>query len=162
MLLAVARAQSPQPRESLHTVLAIQYVGIQDAPIFPIIISDSKDGAEWYRTAVLKKIEMSFADVHVVDAPLMSKLIKETELYGDTAHMSPEPNRADPNRVSITLVKGGKRSALQFNIQSAIFLLDKLKKVPGGDASLHADIEHFQERIRPMSPTEIEIFPTRR
>src|SRR5882672_11760923 len=112
LFFAIATAQSPELRPSQYSVLAIQYVGIVDKPIFPIVISESKDGAEWYRTAVLeKKSDMGLKYVHVVDALLMAKLIKETESYSDTARKGPEPTSRSSEMVSITLVKAGKRNA---------------------------------------------------
>src|SRR4029077_11259089 len=148
--VTMATAQSPEPRPSQYSVLAIQYVGISDKPIFPIIISDSKDGAEWYRTAVLKRSDMSLTYVHVVNAPLMAKLIKETESYSDTARKSPEGTSSSSQIVSITVVKAGKRNAVRLNIQSAALLLENLKSVSGGYILLHSDLQEFQERIRAM------------
>jgi hypothetical protein len=159
LLFATATAQSPSPREQ-YSVIAIQYVGILDKPIFPIIISDSKDGAEWYRTAVLKqKSEIGLKYLHVVDAQLMVKLVRETKSYRDTARKSPGATSTDSGTVSITLVKTGKRIVVRLNIEDAILFLESLKNICGGDISLCSDLQEFQDRMRAMSPKSEE-WPT--
>jgi hypothetical protein len=149
LLFALATAQSPKSRESQYSVLAIQYVGISDKPVFPIIISDSKTGAEWYRTAVLKRSELHLTYEHVVDAALMANLISEAELYCDAAQKGLEPKSTDRETVSTTLVTAGNRRAFLLNTKSAVSLLEKLKNHCSSDISLYSDLQEFQDRIRP-------------
>jgi hypothetical protein len=152
LLLAIVPAQSPQLQQPQYSVLAIQYVGIQDKPVFPIVISDSKDGAEWYQTAVLKqKTDMSLTRLHVVDAPLMAKLIKETASYSGIARKGAGPRSRSSELVVITVVKAGKRSTVRLSIQSGILLLENLKNVCGGDTSLYSILEGFQESIQALA-----------
>lgn len=151
LLFAVATAQSPKPREPQYSVLAVQYVGIIDKPVFPIIVSDSKTGAEWYRTAVLKRSELNLTFMHVVDASLMTNLINEAEFYRDAAQKSRQPESTAPETVSITLVTAGKRKVFRLNTQSAILLLEKLKNQCRAETSLYSDLEHFQDRIYAMA-----------
>jgi len=150
LLFAIATAQSPAPQEQ-YSAVAIQYIGIQDKPVFPIIISDSKAGAEWYRTAVLKRSDMNLTYVDVVDAPMMEKLIKEIESYSDIAGKHSKPTSRNSGLVSITLLKAGKRDAIRLNTQSATLLLENLQSVCGRYILLQSDLQRFQERIRPMS-----------
>ena len=124
LLLAVAPAQSPEPPASQYSVLAIQYVGIIDKPVFPIIIRDSKTGAEWYRTAVLKRSDRQLTYAHVVDASLVANLIREAESYRDAAQKRGEPKSSDGKAVSLTLVTAGNRRAFQLNMPSAVTLLE--------------------------------------
>lgn len=154
LVFVVATAQSPKPRESQYSVLAIQYVGIIDKPVFPIIISDSKTGVEWYRTAVLKRSEHNLTFMHVVDASLMEGLIKEAESYRDAAQKSQEP-KSDREMVSMILVRAGNRKTFRLNTQSAILLLEKLKNRCRDDTSLSSDLQHFQDRIYAMAATPL-------
>ena len=151
LLVAIATAQSPKPHKSQHSVLAVQYVGIIDKPVFPIIISDSKTGAEWYRTAVLKRSELNLIFMHVVDASLMANLIKEAESSRDAAQKSRKPKSSERETVSITLVTAGKRKAFRLNTQSAILLLENLKNQCHSDTSLYSDLKYFQDRIYAMA-----------
>jgi hypothetical protein len=154
LLFAIAAAQSPKPRESQYSILAIQYVGITDKPVFPIIISDSKTGAEWYRTAVLKKSELTYE--HVADVALMANLISEAESYRDAAQKTLEPKSTDRETVSMTLITTGNRRAFRLNTKSAITLLENLKNRCRSDKWLYSDLEHFQDRIRAMSGATLQ------
>jgi len=71
--------------ETSYSVLAIQYVGPLDKPIDPIVISDSRAGAEWYRTAVLERGDVALTYEHAVSRALFEKLTVEVESYkGET------------------------------------------------------------------------------
>jgi hypothetical protein len=149
LLFAIATAQSQDLRTSDYTVLAVQYVGIIDKPVFPIVISDSKEGAEWFRTAVLKqKNGMSLTHIHVVDDPLMAKLIKETKAYIDVVRKDSKLRLTSSQIVSITLTKAGERSAIRLSLESAAHFLENLMSVCGGNTFLYSDLQEFQERVR--------------
>ena len=38
-----------------YNVLAMEYFGAIDHPIYPVVISDSTEGAEWYRNTLMEK-----------------------------------------------------------------------------------------------------------
>ena len=153
VLFATVKAQSPVPREAQYSILVIEYVGIMDKPIFPIIIGDSQTGVEWYRTAVLKRNDLKLTFVHVVDAPLMAKLLSDAGVHRDAAQNPRAPTSSGEESVSITLVTAGNRAAFLLNTKSAVSFIDSLKKHSSSNKSLYSDLEHFQERIRAVSDT---------
>ena len=131
-----------------YSVLAIEYVGESDKPITPIVISDSKEGAEWCRTAVLKRNELELTSVHVVTVSLMGKLIEDAELYLGIAEqeLGKHPKSAT---VSVTLITPQRRRTFLLNTKLAVSLLDSFRKRCNDDKPLCSDLSHFQNRILP-------------
>lgn len=138
-------ARSQKPIE--YSLLAIEYVGESDKPVFPIVISDSQVGISWYRDAVLKGDESKLIYVHVVNVSLMATLIADAEKHHGSAEQA-LANQSKPRAtVSITLVTPQARNTFLLNKKSAVSLLEDLKKLSTADKSLQADISHFMNRI---------------
>jgi len=130
-----------------YSVLAVEYIGAQDKPIAPIVISDSRAGAEWYRDAVLKGNEYRLISVHVVRVSLMAELIADAEVYRGAAQEGLENKSKSPQAVSVTLVTPQGRSTFLLNRKSGFSLLEDLKGRCKDDKSLQSDLSHFQNRI---------------
>jgi hypothetical protein len=146
---AVAAHPAGSEEHMNYSVVGIEYVGDSDKPIAPIVISDSKAGADWYRTAVLKRTELELTSVHVVSTPLTARLIADAETYRSIARQELENESKLSETVSITIVTPEGRSAFALTTQSGLSLLESLKKHCKGDESLHSDLSHFQKRILP-------------
>lgn len=143
VLMTACSARSQKPIE--YSLLAIEYVGESDKPVFPIVISDSQVGISWYRDAVLKGDESKLIHVHVINVSLMARLIADAEKHRAEQVLA---NQSKPREtVSITLVTSQARNTFLLNTKSAVSLLEDLKKLSTADKSLQADISHFMSRI---------------
>jgi hypothetical protein len=96
--LAVMHVTGMGSKRTKYSVLAINYIGESDKPIFPIIISDSDAGAEWYRTSVLKLDKSRLAYVHTVNSALLQQLIADAEFF-EPAVRRAEKETAKPGKI---------------------------------------------------------------
>src|SRR5436309_369560 len=101
-----------------YSVLAIEYVGVSDKSITPIVVSDSEAGAEWYRSAVLKRDKLDLTNVHVVNAVLLEKLI--AKLFERSAQQKQEKISKSAKAVSVTIITPQQRNSFMFDTESAI------------------------------------------
>jgi hypothetical protein len=137
-----------------YSVLALDYVGAQDTPVYPVVISDSKSGSDWYREVFLKKHKITstyfvvFTYFHVVPSPLLENLIAEVNLHkGVPESEIPKDLRGD-QCISTTIFTPQGTKVFYYNEESAVLLLDGLLKRCENDAALRSDLEHFQYLIR--------------
>ncbi len=125
---------------SEYSVLAIEYVGELDNPVTPIILSDSKAGAEWYRDAVMRRSAPGLAYLHVVPVLLLETLASETQAHKGIPQSS--------ETVSATIVTPKTRNVLLYDAASAIVLLDSLQERCKLQEALRLDLAHFENRIQ--------------
>ncbi len=150
IFFAIGLAHFARAQEHMEfSVLSIEYIGESDKPISPIVISDSKAGAEWCRTAVLKRNKSELTSVHVVIGSLMAQLIADAELYRDMSQKESGKKSNPPETFSVTLVTPQSRSTFLLNTRVGISMVESLKKHCTDDESLHSDLSHFQSRILP-------------
>jgi hypothetical protein len=145
--IAIAHATESQ-KHMKYSVLAIEYIGESDKPITPIVISDSEAGAEWYRSAVLKRGKLDLTYIHVVNVALLEKLVAEAELFERTVHREHENISKSAKTVSVTIITPQRKNTFLYDTESAFSQLDSLQKHCKGDESLRSDLLHFQNRIR--------------
>lgn len=146
ILFAVAMARSAESEEHMkYSVVGIEYVGESDKPIAPVVISDSKAGAEWFRTVVLKRSDLELTDVHVVSATLMAKLIGDGETYSRLGLQGGKSGLG--GTVSITIIKPEARSTFLLTTENGVSLLRAFRKRCKNDESLYSDLTHFEDRI---------------
>lgn len=134
-----------------YTVLAMEYFGAIDHPIYPVVMSNSYGGAEWYRNTLIEKgtlSEFGRARLHVVSLPLLKGLIATVESDKGGVQQRPEPQHFY-NSVSVTIVTPQRRKTLFFHIDPAMSLLDRLGTLCKDDKSLRSDLLEFKEWIRP-------------
>jgi hypothetical protein len=130
-----------------YSVIVIQYERETDKAVFPIVISDSKAGAEWCQAAILNTGKTHMADVHVVLAPLLSKLIADAQSFRGTAQQETEGKSKSFIAVAITLVTPLGKHVIMMDAKSGSSLLEILKKDCKDDESLLSDLSDFQSRI---------------
>jgi hypothetical protein len=146
-VLAIAHNAKSQERPG-YSALVIQYVGESDAYVVPIIISDSKAGADWCRTSVLKKYESVLTHNYVVSTSLMADLIAEAETYRGTPQQAAKkktPNTWDT--VLITVVTPDNTRAFPLPADPGISLVGGLKALSKGEEALRSDLSNFVGRI---------------
>lgn len=149
LLFATATANRVESQEHMkHSVLAIEYAGPSDKPITPIVISDSKAGAEWYRSAVLERDELQLTYLHVVTVPLLGNLIADVESYRTTVQQEEEKRPKSSKTISVTTITPQTKNTVWYDLGSAVSLLESLQKRCKDDESLRSDLAHFQDRIR--------------
>jgi len=149
-LFVIAMAHTIKSEEHVkYSVLAIEYIGESDKPVTPIVISDSKAGAAWYRNAVLKRGESEFTYIHVVNASLLEKLIADVEALKGTVQQKGEKNPTPSETVSVAVITLESNNKYLYDTDSAISLLESLQKRCDKSESLRSDLAHFRDRIRP-------------
>ena len=150
-LFTMAMAHTVKSQEHIkYSVLAIEYVGESDKPVTPIVISDSKAGAAWYRNAVLKRAESELTYVHVVNASLLKKLNADVEALKGSVQQKGENNSTSSKTVSVAVIAPAGSSTFLYDTDSAIPLLESLQKSCEKSESLRSDLAHFQGRIRAL------------
>ena len=154
-LFAMAVAHSC--KSEMHTgysVLALDYVGDQDTPVYPVVISDSTAGINWYRERAMRisdngeKIEIGPKNYHVVPGPLLQNLIAEVNLHKGIPESEIPKDRRGDQCISVTIFAPRGTNVFYYYKESAVLLLDGLLKRCESDPSLRSDLEYFQHRIR--------------
>ena len=131
-----------------YSVLAIEYTGESDKPVTPIVISDSKAGAAWYRDAVLKRDESELTYVHVVNASLLEKLFADVKALKGAVQQKGEKNSTPCKTVSVAAITPEGSNTFLYDTDSAVSLLESLQKSCTKSESLRLDLAHFRDRIR--------------
>lgn len=129
-------AQTPMK----SSVIGIQYVGPSDKPVTPVVIAQSREDAEWFKSGVLKLNGLELADVHVVSSSLVEELITSSE-----RHVENE-SRATAV-VLITVVTHRQTTKLHFSRNDGIKALVRLAELSRNRPALEKDIVHFKTRI---------------
>jgi hypothetical protein len=145
--LGARAAQSQKPAK--YSVVAIEYVGESDKPIAPIIISDSKEGAEWYRDDVLKGRKSELIETHVISVPLFQRLIADIDAFEGTVRAERETNAARSKTVSVAVIRATRKNAHSYDTGKAILLLESIQK-SCENSSLRASIIYFEDRIQAL------------
>ena len=148
-LFTIAMTHTIKSQEpTKYSVLAIEYIGESDKPVTPIIISDSKAGATWYRDAVLKKSGSDLAYVHVVSAALLESLMANVNALKDTVQQKREEKSRFSKTVAVSVVTPKRSSTFVFDTDPAVSLVERLQKSCDKNESLRSDLAHFRDRIR--------------
>jgi hypothetical protein len=150
LLLGLGAARAAQSQEPMkHSVVAIEYVGESDKPVTPIIISDSKARAEWYRDSVLKRRKSELTETHVISASLLQRLIADIDAFKGTVQAEGETNAARSKAVSMAVITATRNNAYSHDTGKAILLLESLQK-SCKNGSLRASLAHFEDRVRAL------------
>ncbi len=130
-------------------VLAIEYIGPSDHLIGPIVISDSKEGAEWFSRVVLKKtIAWDYTPEFVVSASLMKSLISKAEVHRLIAQHEQDKAQETSQTVRVPLVTPHGRSVFLINQKLASSMLESFKSICTGPP-LQPKFSQFQGEILP-------------
>lgn len=146
-LAIVPRVESDEGPK--YTVLAMEYFGSLDHPIFPIVISDSTEGAEWYRNALMEKNawdKWHLTYLHVVSRHLLERLIVTAESNKDGVQQEPQNFY---NGVSMTIVTPQRRKTFFFHVEPAMSLLHQLESLCKDYTPLRLHLLGFQEQVIP-------------
>jgi len=148
-LTIVPRVESDEGPK--YTVLAMEYFGSLDHPIFPIVISDSPEGAEWYRNTLMEKNawdKWHLTYLHVVSRPLLERLIATVESHD--GGVQPEPGKQYIyNGVSMTIVTPQGRKTFFFHVEPSMSLLHQLESLCRDYTPLRLHLLGFQEEVIP-------------
>jgi hypothetical protein len=148
-LFTVAMTHTIRAQEHIkYSVFAVEYIGESDKPITPIIISDSKAGATWYRNAVMGMSESDHTYAHVVSASLLKKLIADVDALKGTVQQKGEKNLTSSETVAVAVITPERSNRSLYGTDSAISLLESLEQDCEKSDSLRSDLAHFRDRIR--------------
>ncbi len=149
-LFTIAMTHTIRSQEHIqYSVLAIEYIGESDKPVTPIIISDSKAGATWYRNVVLKKSESDLTYLHVVSASLLKELVKDVDALKGTAQQKRQKKLTSTDTVAVAVVTPERNNRFLYDTESAVSLLEVLQKSCDKNEPLRSDLAHFRDRISP-------------
>ena len=143
--LGIAPARPQEPMK--YSVVAIEYFGESDKPVTPIVISDSKAGAEWYRDRVLKRGELDLTAMHVISASLLQRVIADVDGFKGTVQGKGETNTEPTKTVSVAVITAKGNNTFLYDTGRAILLLENLQK-SCANGSLRADLAYFERQIR--------------
>jgi hypothetical protein len=149
--LAIAPATRSEEGQK-YTVVSMEYFGAIDHPIYPVVVSNSYGGAEWYRNALIEKGTLSQfgrARLHVASLPLLRRLIAAVESEKGGIQQELEHRSGQYNGISVTIVSQPGRKTYLFHVEQAMSLLDRLGDLCRDDKSLHSDLLEFKESVRP-------------
>lgn len=138
-----------------YTALAIEYIGMRDHPVFPILISDSKVGAEWHHTFVLNEFDF-ITNPHVVSVPLMAKLVADANSFREIAKGEQDQKKYLDLTVSITVVTPQGKSTYLLSTKSWIPLFETLKTHCKNNKAIQADLEEFHGWVLQYAPAKKE------
>ena len=146
LVLVIAHsARSQEPME--YTALVIEYIGESDRAVKPIVISDSKEGAEWCRTAVVDKHFSLITSVQVVGGQLMAELITEVSTYRDNPLQGTRKLPKSWDTVLVTVVTHNSRNSFSLTADPGLSLLGGLKALSKGEDPLRSDLLQFESQI---------------
>jgi hypothetical protein len=131
-----------------YSAIVIEYNGSPDKPYEPIVISDSKAGAK-RQTALLRLDAFEHADVEVVSASLMAKLMADAELSRPTAIPGSRDRLHELEAFAITLVTPQRNSVLLLDPKSGCLLLDRLEKDIVDNKALQWHLSQLRCRFQP-------------
>lgn len=150
LLSVLGIASVARPQETMKpSVVAIEYLGESDKPVTPIVISDSKAGAEWYRDSVLKRGEVKLTEMQVIDASLLQALIADVDAFKGTIQGKGETKAAHSKTVSVAVITATRNDTFRYDTGEAILLLESLQK-SCGSGPLRTSLSHFEDRIRAL------------
>ena len=141
ILLLRQNAGAQTPMKS--SVIGIQYIGPSDKPVTPIVIAQSREDADWFKSGILKLNGLEMTDVHVVSSSLMEELIASVEKHVENG------NSRATAVVLITVVTHSRTRELHLSRNDAIKALERLTEISTGSPALETDIVHFKTRISP-------------
>ncbi|HTV58670.1 MAG TPA: hypothetical protein VMJ93_07340 [Verrucomicrobiae bacterium] len=148
LTFATIIACAAQSEEHMNfSVIGIEYVGESDKPVTPIVISESKAGAAWFRAAVLKRSDLEFTATHVVSVSLMAHLTDRAESYSNFAQKGKNPKSR--GTVSVSVITPQRRDTFLLSTEKAVSLLGAFRELCKNDEPLYSDLIHFQKRIMP-------------
>jgi hypothetical protein len=123
---ALLKAQ-PNDATSGASFIEVEYCGKQDRPVFPLIISDSDQGADLGRKEALRSWDPTLAwgfHVYVVRTELMLQLISELEgIHGKRS----SKNGTWPSFNLVSMQHGEKRR-FAFGAEEAVVLLKRMER----------------------------------
>jgi hypothetical protein len=132
-------------KQMKYSVLAIEYIGISDKPILPIVISDSNNGAEWFRTDILRRDQHKPTYIHVVKTTILKELFLRVESFRLNAPKGQDILSGSPNTVRVTVAKSQKMERFVLDSKKADLMLEALIKAGKIEDSLRSDLLLFKE-----------------
>ena len=166
--LTMATAGFAQPAEHMpYSVIAIVYTGPSDGYLFPMLISDSKAGAEWYRRAMMDRFLAMGSEImhppHAINSSLLKNLIASVYTFenSEKTHIREyDPAvpldlnfRSGSFAIFISIVTPKENNSFLYNWKEALSLLEAMHKVCSNDESLSKDIAFFQDYVRRSTPS---------
>jgi hypothetical protein len=139
----VMEAQTPD-----YSVIAIQYVGEQDKPISPLVISDSKAGAEWYRQKVMKEFWAILVISHVISHPSFEKLVAAINSFERPVQRDKNAS-AELNGIEVRVMTGSRKDVFFYERKTGLLFLEKLRQ-SSTNKTIRADILNFERRLDAM------------
>lgn len=129
-----------------YCVLALEYIGRSDKPIYPIVISDSINQAEWFRTDVLKRDKFRITRIHTVNSSILNKMLLEIERFQINAKKNGlAVLTEESSTVRVTIVKSQNKESFLLNFRDSNSMLEALMGICRTDHSLRSHLLEFKE-----------------
>jgi hypothetical protein len=104
--LTVALCASAHAQHSKYTTIAIEYIGKTDRPVFPIIISASREEAKWYRQKLFSDPVSTFARINIIGESTLKKILDIPLPNGDMSPPNPNVGPRTSPALRLVLARG--------------------------------------------------------
>src|SRR5882724_1463580 len=139
---ALAFAGQSEPR---FTTLVVEYVGVMDRPVSPVVISTSLEEGEWYKQHLFREQLRFLVQVNVVPATTLNE-ITELPLLKHTlgsAKSSDEKPRT-PQNVRFTAGIGHDRVQIIVDAQTSAKILKDIAGVVAKHPTLKSELQEIE------------------
>ncbi len=124
----------------------IEYIGPSDKYLPPILIGNSKNGAQWYLSKVLKRSDLYFTEASILKGSLVEAEITLAERYRELAQQD-DAKAKSAKTISVVLVTPREEEKFLLSIRNASSMLEDFKRICKGKKRVLSDMSYFQTRI---------------
>jgi hypothetical protein len=133
--------------------LAIEYIGNSDIPFWPIVISDTQNGADWLSASILKSSRVDlFLSKHIVSPSIMKALISEAALYRINAPQKQKHPLQSYKALRLTIVTYQNQTKYELGPQNAISMIKALMIICKKETNLKSNLSDLIEEIDSGTP----------
>jgi hypothetical protein len=149
--LALPLGFAKQPTQGC-TTLVIEYVGPNDSPAFPIVISTSSKEGEWYEQRLFKGPIRSFANIELLPAPKLNEITDLPSLRSALAVSSRtrENSKATPI-LRLVAGRGQKYVQVVLDRQTSLQILQDIIKRTADYPELRNEIQELESAIEALA-----------
>lgn len=127
-LTAALSASAHGRPHSRFTTIVIEYIGKNDRPVFPIIVSTSLEEAEWYKQKLFRDPVPTFADVYIVGESTLKEIVDILLPNGDMKQPNPRVGPRTSPALRLVLATGHDSKEVTVEVTESALRLGKIKK----------------------------------
>jgi len=145
--LMLALCASAHAQHSKYTTIAIEYIGKTDRPVFPIIISASREEAKWYRQKLFSDPVSTFARIYIIGESSLKKILDIPLPNGNTSPPNPGVEPRTSPALRLVLARGQHSEEVTVEAAESAILLGKIKKRVSEYPQLVEQLDDIERRM---------------